>query len=152
MIIKKAVLLLTLAVTTQLAMAQCANEEMAKASLAATNAEIEDARAVNDSAITAVLAQVEANGAKLKWNAKRRGDFVQQLMKDPAFVRAEEGKKEHLKKISAVQEELAKFTTNPEVTVLCSLVVKMREPFAAITRLNEEQVEVMKAAVAAMKR
>lgn len=152
MTIKKAVLLLTLAASTQLAMAQCATEEQAKASLVAVNAEMEEARAINDKAITAVLAQVEANGAKFKWDPKRRGDFVQQLMKDPAILRAEEGKKVQLKKISAVQEELGKFKTNPEVTVLCSVVTKMREPFAAIARLNEEQVEVMKAAVAAMKR
>jgi hypothetical protein len=37
-------------------------------------------------------------------------------------------------------------------TVLCPVVTEMRGPFAAIARLNDEQVEAMKAAVAAMKR
>ena len=144
-------LFLTLATLSPLGQAQCSTDDQAKASLAAVKTEMDESRAINDSAMTALLAQVDANGAKLKWDGKRRAAFVEKMMTSPVFVRAQEDKKAQTKKVEAVQEELGRLKADPGVKGLCTIVVKYREPLRAIARLNDEQIADLNASVKAMK-
>lgn len=144
-------LFLTLAALSPLGHAQCGTDDQAKVTLAAVKTEMDESRAINDSAMTALLAQVDANGAKLKWDGKRRAAFVEKMMTNPVFVRAQADKQAQTKKVEAVQEELGKLKADPGLKGLCTIVVKYLEPMRAIARLNDEQIADLAASVKAMK-
>lgn len=151
-IIIKPMLLLALAGCAQLAVAQCATEEQAKASIDSMKDEFSKEYIAHRSALGAVLAQVDATGAELGWDASRRAGFIHQMMNDPAMLRLDDRMQVQREKNSRVNKERSSLKGYPGAKAMCPIMLKYRAPHAAIARLNREQVTLMKAAVAGMKR